>query len=477
MDAINQFIEQCQAAIGSANVLTTEDDKRSFLTEWRQRVTGKAIAILKPKTTLEVASLVRLCLTSSIKIVPQGGNTGLVLGSIPDQEGNAVVISLIRLNQVRQVDPINNTMQVEAGCLLHQVQAAAAQANRLFPLSLASEGSCTIGGNLATNAGGTAVLRYGNARELCLGLEVVTATGEIWNGLRSLRKDNTGYDLRDIFIGSEGSLGIITAAVIKLFPQPQSTLTAFVALNSIESAIALLSLIQSHFDAMLTGFELMSHYCLSLVKTHFPDSPTVFATPSAQYVLIELSSHLPEVDIRTQLEHVLATALQQQVINDAVVANSLEQSQQLWKIRESISAAQTKQGKNIKHDISLPISHIADFIAETDADLQQAFPACRMVVFGHLGDGNLHYNIAAPETETEAGSTTDDNFLMQQSHINKIVHDNVHRYGGSISAEHGIGALKKEMLHIYKSPIEIALMQSIKSALDPSNIMNPGKVI
>ena len=468
---MNQFLILCQQAIGTEYVLTNEVDTLPFVTDWRQRATGKTLAVLKPGSSNEVAQLVKLCAQFSISIVPQGGNTGLVLGSIPDQSGKAVVLSLTRLNRIREIDTANNTMTVEAGCLLAQVQEAAQQVDRLFPLSLASEGSCTLGGNLSTNAGGTAVLRYGNARELCLGLEVVTANGEIWDGLRALRKDNTGYDLRDLFIGAEGTLGIITAAVIKLFPQPKSQLTAFSALTNPEAAVALLALAREHCGAMLSGFELMSNYCLKLVKKHFPQSPVIFSNEYPQYVLLELSGHDTEASTTSTLEKLFDIAIERGIVLDVVVAKSLTQSQSIWQVRENISAAQAAEGKNIKHDISLPASHIAAFISETDALLSQAYPHCRTVTFGHLGDGNLHYNVSAPE------NIKDTVFILEQGKINQLVHDNVHRHNGSISAEHGLGALKKEEILRYKSPLEIQMMRSIKSALDPQQIMNPGKVI
>ena len=468
---MKHFLILCQQVIGPENVLTDELDTLPFVTDWRQRAIGKALAVLKPATSLEVAQLVKLCVQFSVSIVPQGGNTGLVLGSIPDQSGTAVVLSLKRLNRIRQIDAANNSMTVEAGCLLTQVQEAAQQFDRLFPLSLASEGTCTIGGNLSTNAGGTAVLRYGNARELCLGLEVVTADGEIWDGLRALRKDNTGYDLRDLFIGAEGSLGIITAAVIKLFPQPKSQLTSFAALSNPEAAVALLALAREHCGAMLTGFELMSNYCVQLVRKHFPQSPLIFSHEYPQYVLLELSGHDTEASTTETLEKLFAIAIERGIVLDVVVANSLTQSQSLWQVRENISAAQTAEGKNIKHDISLPASHITAFISETDALLSQAYPHCRTVIFGHLGDGNLHYNVSAP------ANTPDTVFILEQGKINQLVHDNVHRHQGSISAEHGLGALKKEEILRYKSALEIQMMRSIKCALDPHQIMNPGKVI
>jgi D-lactate dehydrogenase (cytochrome) len=393
------------------------------------------------------------------------------LGGVPDDSGSAIVLSLTRLNRIRATDLVNNTMTVEAGCILEQVQAAAANAERLFPLSLAAEGSCTIGGNLATNAGGTAVLRYGNMRELCLGLEVVTPQGEIWSSLRGLRKDNTGYDLRDLFIGAEGTLGIITAAVLKLFPQPKAQLTALAAMQSPDDALALLALAQQRCGAALTGFELMSDFCLRLVQKHFPQLQAPFAQHYPQYVLLELSDSESEEHAMTMLEAVITDALEQETIEDAVMAASIAQSKALWSLREHIPLAQASEGKNIKHDVSIPISDIGNFIRETDVLLQTGFPGVRMVTFGHLGDGNLHYNVSPPE------NASDQAFIERQDQVNHVVHQSVHRFGGSISAEHGLGALKRDEIKQYKSEVEMKLMRTIKSALDPLNIMNPGKVL
>ncbi len=466
----SDFLRRCQETIGTSYVLT-DAAMAAYLTDWRGRFTGRALAVLRPADTEQVAALIKLCLQYRIPVVPQGGNTGLVLGSVPDASGTAVVLSLARLNQLRSIDPLNNTVTVEAGCLLQQVQDYAAEHARLFPLSLASEGSCTIGGNLSTNAGGTAVLRYGSMRDLTLGLEVVTAEGEIWHGLRGLRKDNTGYDLRDLFIGAEGTLGIITAAVLKLFAQPKARLTALLALDSPRQALNLLSLAQGQCGAGLTGFELMSDFCLQLVQRHFPQLPFPFAQRHPHYVLLELSDFESENHAMQLLESMMSSGLEKNLIRDAVIASSIAQSQALWQLREHISMAQAAEGKNIKHDIALPVSRIADFISETDALLQTAFPGCRMVCFGHLGDGNLHYNVSAPQGQDDAA------FLQQQAAVNLCVHDSVHKYDGSISAEHGLGALKREEIKRYKSATELAMMSAIKRALDPHNLMNPGKVL
>jgi D-lactate dehydrogenase (cytochrome) len=355
---------------------------------------------------------------------------------------------------------------------LQKVQEAADAVDRLFPLSLSSEGSCTLGGNLSTNAGGTAVLHYGNCRALCLGLEVVTPQGEIWHGLRGLRKDNTGYDLRDLYIGAEGTLGIITAAVLQLFPKPASRLTAFVAVSSIDAALELFHLARSNNkNAILSAFEIMSDYSLALVKKHFPHLKQAALPSHPYYVLIEFSSQENDAIGVLALENLMTIASARKVVQDAVLATTLTQSEALWSIRDSISDAQAAEGKNIKHDISLPISTIGAFIQQTDSLLQQHFSGCRVVTFGHLGDGNLHYNVSAPEN-----SSVDD-FLTNQSEVNRIVYDNVAHFSGSISAEHGLGALKRDEIGRYKSPVEMQLMRNIKQALDPLNIMNPGKVL
>jgi FAD/FMN-containing dehydrogenase len=465
------FLTHCRELIGDEHVLTDDADVAPYLTDWRGRFTGRARAVLRPLDAAQVAGLVRLCAAHRVPLVPQGGRTGLVIGSVPDESGQAVVLSLRRLNRIRAVDPVNRTMTVDAGCILHDIQQAASQQGMLFPLSLAAEGSCTIGGNLATNAGGTGVLRYGNTRELCLGLEVVTAQGELWDGLRGLRKDNTGYDLRDLYIGAEGTLGVITGAVLKLFPQPKAGITALVALASCRDALELLSLAQETAGPTLTGYELMSDVCLRLVGKHFPNLPRPFPQTHPQYALLELSSHESEQHAVRLLEATIENALEAGLAQDAVVATSIAQSRALWAIREHIPLAQAAAGKNIKHDISVPISRIADFVEQTDTLLAHAWPGVQVVCFGHLGDGNLHYNIAPPE------GTPHEAFLAYQGDINRIVHDSVAGFGGSISAEHGIGALKRDELPRYKAQVELDLMRAIKAALDPLGIMNPGKIL
>lgn len=465
------FLQRCRGIVGPGNVITGQDDMAPYLTDWRGRYTGNAVAVVRPATTQETAALVALCAQARVPVVPQGGNTGLVANSVPDQSGQAVVVSLKRLNRIRGVDLVNNTITVEAGCILEEIQNAASDAGRLFPLSLAAEGSCTIGGNLATNAGGTAVLRYGNARDLCLGVEVVNAQGDIWDGLRGLRKDNTGYDLRDLFIGAEGTLGIITAAVLKLYPLPKAQVTALVGLQSPQAALELLSLAQETCAAGLTGFELMSRFSLDLVTRHFPQMRIGLSEEFPQYVLLEISDSESEAHATGLLEALVSEAMERELLGDAIVASSIAQSKALWSLREHITLAQAIEGKHVKHDVSVPISRIAEFIRETDALLQEAFPGIRLVTFGHLGDGNLHYNASAPE------GVADDVFIQGQEAINRIVHDSTHRFGGSISAEHGLGTLKRDEIKRYKSAVELRMMTAIKSALDPLNLMNPGKMI
>ena len=457
--------------IGVSHVLTAPEDTAPYLTDWRGRFTGRAQAVVLPSTAGEVAAVVSACAEQRVPIVPQGGNTGLAGGATPDASGDAIVLSLKRLNRVRAVDAINGTITVEAGCVLHDVQQAAHEAGQLFPLSLAAEGTATIGGNLSTNAGGTQVLRYGNARELALGLEVVLPSGEVWNGLRGLRKDNTGYDLRDLFIGAEGTLGVITAACLKTFPLPRAQVTALFALDSVPPALALLALAQSVTGPTLTAFEFFSATCLQVVTRHFPDQRSPFERTHAQYVLLELSDHEDEQHAEALLQALAEQALDKQLIADAVIAQSTAQSRSLWMLRELIPEAQRLEGKNIKHDISVPISSIARFVDETDALLAQRLPGVRMVTFGHLGDGNLHYNVSAPAGMDE------DRFFAHQASIYECVHDQVTRFSGSISAEHGIGQLKRDENARYKSGVEMNLMRAIKRTLDPLNIMNPGKVL
>ncbi|CAH2798864.1 MAG: D-2-hydroxyglutarate dehydrogenase (EC [uncultured Caballeronia sp.] len=472
MTASHAFVDACAGLLGALHVLTNAHDTEPYLVDWRKRYRGSACAVLLPADTEQVAAIVRLAREHRIAIVPQGGNTGLAGGATPDASGAQAVISLKRLNRVRDIDPHNNTITVEAGVVLAELQARAETAQRLFPLSLAAEGSCTIGGNLSTNAGGTGVLRYGNTRELCLGLEVVTAQGEIWDGLRGLRKDNTGYDLRDLFIGAEGTLGIITAAVMKLHPAPVAKVTALAGLASPHAALDFLSMAQHHAAALLTGFELMSDFSMRLVGRHFPQLRYPFSQPHPQTVLLELSDSESDEHARVLFERLMEEALEKGIVENAVVAENLAQSQVFWDLREHIPLAQAEEGLNIKHDIAVPISNIGRFIDETDAIIAKAVPGVRMVTFGHLGDGNLHYNVQVPE------GVDAKQFLAEfQTPINKLVYGQVHRHRGSISAEHGLGQLKVDEAMHYKSPVEVRFMQSIKVTLDPDNLMNPGKVV
>ncbi len=467
------FLEAMRATVGAPNVLTGAD-AQPYSVDWRERYRGQALAVVRPGSTDEVAAIVRHCAQAGVPLIPQGGNTGLCGGATPDDSGQALILSLQRLNRIRGIDTDNDTMEVEAGCVLQAVQQAAHDAGRLFPLSLAAEGSCTIGGNLATNAGGTQVLRYGNMRELTLGLEVVTPQGDVWHGLRGLRNDNTGYALRDLFIGSEGTLGVITAATLKLHPQPVARCTALLALDSIESAIALLGRARAGLGPALTGFELMAGNCLLDVVRCFPQQRLPFEGASAQlpwYALLELSDSESEAHARERFEVVVGDALEAGCVQDAVIAESMAQSHALWHLRESIPLAEKDMGKSIKHDVSIPVSRMAEFVQGTNAALQAAFPGIRHVIFGHLGDGNLHYNVAPGEGWAEG------RLLARQDDVYALVHDRVHAVGGSISAEHGVGQLKRDVLPRYKDPVEMALMHRIKAALDPQGIMNPGKVL
>ena len=470
-----EFLNALRQAVGAANVLT-DGDLSPWEVDWRQRNRGVALAVVRPSATKEVADVVRLCARHQaalgISLVPQGGNTGLVAGSVPDASGRQILLSLTRMNAVRAIDPANLTLTAEAGCILQNLQEAAVSSGFLFPLSLAAEGSCTIGGNLGTNAGGTQVLRYGNTRDLCLGLEVVTPQGEVWHGLSGLRKDNTGYDLTDLFIGSEGTLGIITAATMKLYPLPTAQLTAWAAVPSLEQAVALLGLAHKQLGAGLTGFEVMGQFALSLVDRHFPQQRVPLFKQSPWCVLIEISDHESEAHARAQFERLLEGAIEDGCVTDAIIAENLAQASALWHIRETIPLAQPLEGANIKHDVSIPVSRIPEFVRATDALLQAAFPGVRLVNFGHLGDGNLHYNVQAP-----VGGDAMRFVLEREDEVNTVVFDSVDKFGGSISAEHGVGSMKVDKLVKHKSAVALNMMRAIKLALDPTNLMNPGRVV
>ena len=464
------LIEQLAAIVGAANVLTSLDDMAPHLIDWRRRYRGAACCVVRPGNAEEVAAVVRTCAQAGVAMVPQGGNTSHCGASIPDLSGEAVIISLSRMNRIRAIDAANNTITVDAGCVLQAIQDAAFEVGRLFPLSLAAEGSCQIGGNLSTNAGGVQVLRYGNTRELTLGLEVVLPSGEVWSALRGLRKDNTGYDLKQLFIGAEGTLGIITGAVLKLFPLPQATATAWLAIASPQAAVDLLTRLQATFGAQLTACELVSDASLGMVLQHIHGAQAPLES-SPWYVLVELSGNGEDATLRSALERFLEDALESSAISDAVLAQSVEQAKRLWALRENISEAQKVEGFSIKHDISVPVSRIGEFVTRADAALQQAFPGIRIVTFGHVGDGNLHYNQSKPASGDNAA------FMASQAQVNELVHDIVHALGGSISAEHGIGQLKRDELRRYKSALELEMMRNVKRAFDPQGLMNPGKVL
>lgn len=462
-----EVLQQLVQAVGAQHVLTDPNDTAGYLTDWRKRYSGLALCVVRPGTTAEVTAVVQICREAKLAIVPQGGNTGLCGGATPI--GGEVLVSLWRLNQVRWIDAENNSICVEAGCTLQAVQEAAAGVNRLFPLSLAAEGSATIGGNLSTNAGGVQVLRYGNTRDLALGLEVVLADGRIWDGLRSLRKDNTGYDLKHLFIGAEGTLGLITAATLKLFPCPKDSAVAWVAVSNPAAAVSLLTHLRSTAGDSVTAFEIVSRPALDLVLKHIPNARDPLATHSEWMVLIELSGG--RGDLADMLTASLADAAGADLIMDAVVAGSGSQTTALWALRENISEAQRIEGVSIKHDIAVPVSRIPDFIRRADAALQVAFPDLRIVCFGHIGDGNLHYN------QSKAAALENDKFIAQTDAVNRIVHDIVNDLGGSVSAEHGLGQLKREENRRYKSEVELDLMLAVKNALDPEGLLNPGKLL
>ncbi|MBN8263162.1 MAG: FAD-binding oxidoreductase [Xanthomonadales bacterium] len=463
------FLQALRACLGDANVLV-DGDLDAYAVDWRRRYRGRPLAVARPAGTAEVAEVVRLCAAHAVPIVPQGGNSGLVGGGVPDAGGTQLVLSLKRLQRVRAIDVDNLTATVEAGCVLQSLHDAAEAHGLLFPLRLGSQGSCTLGGNLSSNAGGTQVLRYGNARDLCLGLEVVTAAGEVWDGLSGLRKDNSGYDLRDLFIGSEGTLGIITAATMKLYPRPGATLTALAACPGIDAAIGLLRLARARLDAGLTGFEVMGEFALRLQARHFPQLRNPL--PAAPWtVLMELAANRDE-EAQAQLEGLLGEASVRCLAADAVVAANAAQARELWQLREAIPLAQAREGLNIKHDIALPVSAIPGFLGDMDASLRALVPGLQLVVFGHLGDGNLHYNLQAPDGMPPA------EFLQRhETTLTRHVHDAVLGRGGSFAAEHGIGALKAAELAARKSPVALAMMRALKHALDPHGLLNPGRVL
>lgn len=465
------LIERFAAIVGEKNALTAPEDIAAYLIEQRDLYHGRTPLVLRPGSTEEVAAIMKLATETRTPVVPQGGNTGLVGGQQPDESGAAIILPLGRMNRIRNLDTVGNLVTLEAGVILKNLQDAAEKAGRLFPLSLGAEGSCQIGGNLGSNAGGTAVLAYGNMRELCLGLEVVLPTGEILNDLRYVKKDNTGYDLKDIFVGSEGTLGVITAAVLKIFPQPKGKGVAYAGLRSPEDVLRLFQLATEHAGPSLTGFELMPRVGVEFTVRHVDGVRDPLESPHDWYVLIDISSSRSEEDARTTLETILTEAFENDLIQDAAIAESVAQAQSFWKMREEISWAQKPEGGSIKHDISVPVASIPAFIHEANAATLDMIPGARVVCFGHIGDGNLHYNVSQPVgADKEA-------FLARWHDLNHRIHTIVASYGGSISAEHGIGQLKREELVFFKQDIALDLMRRIKAAFDPAGIMNPGKVL
>ncbi|MFD1695192.1 FAD-binding oxidoreductase [Roseibium aestuarii] len=463
--------ERLAAMIGAANVLTTPEQKAPYLTEWRDKFPGKTPMVLRPGTTAEVSQVLTYLYAHDIRSVPQGGNTGLVGAQIPRESGDEVVVSLSRMTRVRDVDPDGYTMSVDSGVVLQQVQEEAEKVDRLFPLSLGSQGSCRIGGNISSNAGGTAVLSYGNTRDLVLGLEVVLPTGEVWDGLRTLRKDNTGYDLKQLFIGAEGTLGVVTGAALKLFPRPRKLEAAFVGLPSAEAALKLFSLARAQAGPVLTGFELMPRIGMEFCLAHLPGARAPLSATHPWYVLMELSSGSEAFPIHDLLEAILTEALSAGHATDAAIAQSVAQVSDFWRLRHGMSEVQKKEGGSIKHDVSVPVASIPAFLNEAIAAVEALLPGCRPVPFGHLGDGNIHFNISQPVgADKEA-------FLARWDEVNDLVHGIVHSYRGSISAEHGIGILKRDLLTRVKSPLELELMHRIKAAFDPKGLMNPGRLL
>ena len=464
-------LERIRAIVGDKGVTTDAAEIAPFVTDERGRYLGASPMLVRPATAQDVAAVVAVCADNALPIVPQGGNTSLCGGSVPHAEGGEIVLNLSRLNRIRDIDPLNYTMTAEAGCVLADLQAAAEEADRLFPLSLGAEGSCRIGGNISTNAGGTNVLRYGMARELVLGLEVALPDGTLWNGLRALRKDNTGYDLKQLFIGGEGTLGIITAAVLKLFPRPRDTQTAWLAVRDLDAALELLVRAREASGDRVTAFELITRRCLDFVLAHTPGTADPLAEPHDTYVLIEFSSPEPESGLRQAMEGLFAAAFEDGIVVDGVLAESMAQGRDLWRLRESITESQKFEGGSIKHDISVPVSRVPEFVRRATELVGRELPGCRPLAFGHVGDGNVHFNISQPVGADKAA------FLAQWERVNRLVHDLVFEMNGSFSAEHGIGQLKREDLLRYKPAIEVALMRRVKQAIDPQGIMNPGKIL
>lgn len=467
---MTDLLDRLRTAVGDAHVLTEPADLEAYVVDWTGVHEGRALAVVRPGSTAEVAEVVRACAETRTPVVPQGGNTGLVGGGVPDASGTAVVLSLGRMRSVREVDPVAGTITVDAGVVLADVQAAAKGAGRLFPMSLGSEGSCTIGGNLATNAGGTAVLRYGMTRELVLGLEVVLPDGRVWDGLRGLRKDNTGYDLTQLFVGSEGTLGVITGAILRLFPATPRHATAWVAVPSVGAAVSLLGTAQQHGGGHLSTFEIANRQAIDLVLAHLPGAVDPLAEPSDWYVLVELAGSASDEGLDTTLEALLGEAVEAGAATDAAVAGSPAQRSALWALREGISEAQKVEGATLKHDVTLPIADLAGWTEAMGPTLQEVLPGVRPVTYGHVGDGNLHYNLNAPVGR-------DDDLRTAAGDLTTAIYDAVAAAHGSISAEHGLGRTKVAAAAAYKSDVELDLMRAVKQALDPAGLMNPGAVV
>jgi D-lactate dehydrogenase (cytochrome) len=467
----DDVLQRIAVVVGPKGIIIDPADMAPFLIDQRKAYEGRTPMIVRPASTEETASIVRLCHESGTAIVPQGGNTGLCGAATPHRDGSEILLSMTRMNRVRAIDPLNYTITVEAGVILLDVQKHAAEADRLFPLSLGGEGTARIGGNLSTNAGGTGVLRYGNARELVLGLEVVLPDGRIWDGLSALRKDNTGYDLKQLFVGAEGTLGVITAAVLKLFPKPKDIQTAFCAVRDPAAALAILGRARAASDDRVTAFEWMARMGVGFAVKHIPGVRDPLSKVYDEYLLIELTSGHDDGSLRAVLERILADAMERGEVLDAAIAESRGQAKDFWKIRETIPEAQTYEGASAKHDVSVPVSSVPEFLRRANAAVSAAVPGLRICAFGHAGDGNLHYNLSRPDP----GS--DDAFKARYGELNRIVHDIAADLRGSISAEHGIGQLKRGELLRYKNPVAIELMRALKATLDPRGIMNPGKVL
>jgi FAD/FMN-containing dehydrogenase len=467
---VTDLLDRLRTAVGDAHVLTEPADVEAYVVDWTGTHEGRALAVVRPGSTAEVADVVRACAETRTPVVPQGGNTGLVGGGVPDASGTAVVLSLGRMRSVRDVDPVAGTITVDAGVVLADVQVAAEQAGRLFPMSLGSEGSCTIGGNLATNAGGTAVLRYGMTRELVLGLEVVLPDGRVWDGLRGLRKDNTGYDLTQLFVGSEGTLGVITGAILRLFPATPRHATAWVAVPSVGAAVSLLGTAQEHGGVHLSTFEIANRQAIDLVLAHLPGAVDPLAEPSDWYVLVELAGSASDEGLDTTLEALLGEAVEAGTATDAAIAGSPAQRSALWALREGISEVQKVEGATLKHDVTLPIADLAAWTEAMGPTLQEVLPGVRPVTYGHVGDGNLHYNLNAPVGR-------DDDLRAAAGDLTRAIYDAVAAAHGSISAEHGLGRTKVAAAAAYKSDVEVDLMRAVKQALDPAGLMNPGAVV